>query len=364
VIHFVVGTRAQLFKLAPVMLECERRGLQWRWVYTGQHRETIDASLQTFGLPSPAYVVVRWRTEAKSRGLMARWMGRMILALPRSRSILAGQVGAGHVVVTHGDTFTTWLAALMGRLTRTNVLHVEAGLRSFDLRKPFPEELNRLITFRLATFFAAPDSGAAANLARYRGETFVTDGNTQIDTLRYGLEHLGDADAHTPDEPYAVASLHRYENVFDRERLEEIVALLERIAHDRLVVFVRHPVTDAQLKATGLAPRLEHNERILLLPRLEYLPFLALVRSSDFVLSDGGGNQEELSYLGIPTLLLRDETERHEGLGENAVLSRFDRATIDAFLADPADRRREERLPENSPSVEIVDFLERRGFGR
>ncbi len=363
-IHVVVGTRAQLLKLAPVMLECERRGLRWRWVYTAQHRETIDGSLRTFGLPPPDYVVVRWSTEAKSLALMARWLGRMLVALPRSRSILAGETGPRSVVVTHGDTFTTWLAALMGRLTRTKVMHVEAGLRSFNLRKPFPEELNRLITFRLASFFAAPGPEAVANLERYGRETIDTHGNTQIDVLRFGLEHVGDADVEIPAEPYAVASLHRYENVFDRDRLERIVALLESISRDRLVVFVRHPVTDAQLRKTGLASRLEANERILLLPRLEYFPFLALIRTAAFVVSDGGGNQEELSYLGVPTLLLREETERHEGLGENVVLSRFDRATIEGFVADPTRFRRAERLPDSTPSSSIADFLEERGFGR
>jgi len=363
-IHFVVGTRAQLFKLAPIMLECERRELRWRWVYTAQHRETIDASLRTFGLPDPDYVVVRWTTEAKSMGLMARWLARMIAALPRSRTILAGHTGPDSVVLTHGDTFTTWLAALMGRLTRTKVLHVEAGLRSFNLRKPFPEELNRLVTFRLASFFAAPGPEAVANLKRYGREIVDTRGNTQIDTLRYGLAHLDDAEIDVPNEPFAVVSLHRYENVFDRERLEWIVGLLEEISRSTLVVFVRHPVTDAQLRATGLAARLEQNERIRLLPRLEYLPFLTLIRSASFVVSDGGGNQEELSYLGVPTLLLRDETERNEGIGENAVLSRFDEAAVREFVADPDRRRRPERLPDESPSSLIVDFLERRGFGR
>ena len=363
-IHFVVGTRAQLFKLAPVMLECERRGLRWRWIYTAQHRETIDASLTTFGLPQPDYVVVRWSTEAKSLGLMARWLMRMVLALPRSRTILAGETGASSIVVTHGDTFTTWLAALMGRLTRTKVLHVEAGLRSFNLRKPFPEELNRLITFRLASYFAAPDLEAVANLARYRRETIDTHGNTQIDTLRFGLGQLGAVSAGVSDEPYVVASLHRYENVFDRERLERIVGMLEEVAERFLVVFVRHPVTDAKLNDSGLSERLERNERIRLLPRLEYLPFLALIRSAAFVVSDGGGNQEELSYLGVPTLLLREETERTEGLGENAVLSRFDLEVIHAFVADSEHHRRPERLPEGSPSSRIVDFLESRGFGR
>lgn len=362
-IHFVVGTRAQLFKLAPVMLECERRGLKWRWVYTAQHRETIAASLTTFGLPPPDYVVVHWQTEAKSLGSMASWLARMLAALPRSRRILGGHTGRSSVVVTHGDTFTTWLAALIGRLTRTRVLHVEAGLRSFNLLKPFPEELNRLVTFRLATAFAAPGPEAVENLRRYRKETIETGGNTQIDTLRFGLRNLARAEVEIPSSPYVVSSLHRYENVFDERRLERIVQILEEAALRYLVVFVRHPVTDARLRAAGLLDRLEQNAQVQLLPRLEYLPFLALIRSAQLVITDGGGNQEELSYLGVPTLLLRDTTERSEGLGENAVLSRFDDDLIRAVIDRPAAYRKVERLPESSPASLIVDFLERRGFG-
>ena len=82
---------------------------------------------------------------------MALWFSRMIVALPRSRRMLGGYTGSKHLVITHGDTFTTWFGALMGRLTRHEVMHVESGLRSFDLRRPFPEEINRLITFGLRT---------------------------------------------------------------------------------------------------------------------------------------------------------------------------------------------------------------------
>ena len=137
-IQFVIGTRAQLLKVAPVMLECERRGLAWRWVYTAQHRDTMEQLLETFGLPPAAYVTVRWQTEAKSMSTMARWFSRMLVELTRSRRVLGGYTGPEHLVVTHGDTFTTWMAALMGRLTRTKVLHVESGLRSGNLREPFP----------------------------------------------------------------------------------------------------------------------------------------------------------------------------------------------------------------------------------
>jgi UDP-N-acetylglucosamine 2-epimerase (non-hydrolysing) len=362
-IHFVVGTRAQLFKLAPIMLECRDRNLEWRWVYTAQHRETIAETIELFGLPPPAHVIVGWRTEAKSMGRMARWFGAMLLALPGGRRVLANATGPRHVVVTHGDTFTTWLGALLGRLTRTKVMHVESGLRSFRLFQPFPEEINRLITFRLATFMACPNEEAVANVRRYRGEPFDTGGNTQVDTLRFGLQHLEQAEIEIPAEPFVVATIHRYENVYREERFAAILSLLERAARDRVVLFVRHPVTDTRLQKHGFRERLEANPRIHLLPRLQYLAFLRLVTAADFVVSDGGGNQEELSYLGVPTLIMREATERSEGLGENAVLAGADDTAVDSFLERPEQFRRPVDVPAVSPAARIVDFLVERGFG-
>src|SRR4029450_3447947 len=105
----------------------------------------------------------------------------------------------------------------------------------------------------------------------------------------------------------------------------------------------------------GLRERLARHPRITLLPRLEYLAFLKAVRSAEFVVTDGGGNQEELSYLGKPTLILRDQTERREGLGANAVLSGLDHATIREFVAGYRAFERPESLPEHSPSARIAD---------
>jgi UDP-N-acetylglucosamine 2-epimerase (non-hydrolysing) len=362
VIHFVVGTRAQLFKMAPVMLECEERGLNWRWVYTAQHRDTIDQTVQTFGLPPPHCVVVKWQSEAKSMRKVWYWFARMLLSLARSRSLLAGQTGSEHIVLTHGDTLTTWLAALMGKLTRTPVMHVESGLRSFDLRRPFPEEINRLITFRLADHYACPGDWASENLKRYRGPKLNTVVNTQVDTLRFGLERLTEVELPLPAGKYVVASIHRYENIFRPERLDLIVRLLERIAREFHVLFIQHPATQLQLQKRSFRKRLEGNEQVSLLPRLEYLPFIRAVVGSEFVVTDGGGNQEELAYLGKPTLIMRERTERREGLGENAVVSGLDESVISRFVEDYRAFERPQRLPSHSPSGAIVDYLVEHGF--
>lgn len=356
-IHFVIGTRAQLFKMAPIMLECKKRGLAWRWVYTAQHKDTIEQTLQTFGLPKPDYTVVDWDTEAKTMGSMVKWLLRMMVALLHSKKVLAGYTGKKHIVLTHGDTFTTWLGALFAKLTRTKVMHVESGLRSFNLFKPFPEEINRLITFRLSDYYACPGNWALDNLKKYKGIKINTHDNTQVDTIKFGLAHADTADFDVPKKKYVVVSLHRYENIFKKDQFEKIVGQLESISEKFLLLMVQHPATFIQLDKFNLRQRLENNDNIQLLPRLEYLPFVKAIKNSEFVITDGGGNQEELYHMGKPTLLFRGETERQEGIGTTAVVSKFDPDIINDFTNNYKKHQYPPTANNNSPSKLIVDAI-------
>jgi UDP-N-acetylglucosamine 2-epimerase (non-hydrolysing) len=324
----------------------------------------MHETLKTFGLPEPDYVVVEWDTEAKTMDKLWKWFMKMLISLPKSKKILAGHTGEKHIVLTHGDTLTTWLGALIGRLTRTKVMHVEAGLRSFNIWRPFPEEINRLITFRLANYYACPGGWAIKNLKKYKGKKINTHENTQIDTISFGLKHADESKYKIPKNKYVVASLHRYENIFKEDRFGLIVDRLEQIAKRYSVYMVQHPATYEQLKKLPLLKkRLEKNKNIHLLPRLEYLPFIKLIKHSEFVITDGGGNQEELYHMGKPTLLFRDETERREGLGSTAVISKLDPVTIQNFVDDYKKYKRQPTNVQESPAGIIVDFLERNRFG-
>ena len=356
-IHFVIGTRAQLFKMAPIMLECERQKLKWRWVYAAQHKETIQQTLDTFGLPKPEYTIVDWNTEAKTMGKIWLWFIKMMLALPKSNKILAGYTGKKNIVLTHGDTLTTWLGALMGKLTRTKVMHVESGLRSFNIWKPFPEEINRLITFRLSDYFASPGKWAVDNLKKYKGIKINTKMNTQVDTIKFGLDNCEKAKINLPKSKYVVASIHRYENIFKKERFEKIIEELEIISKKFAVLFVQHPATFIQLDKLSLRDRLDKNKNVKMLPRLEYLPFIKIIKHAEFVITDGGGNQEELYHMGKPTLIFRNETERQEGLGKTAVISKLDPEIIEKFIINYKKYRRDISFPKSSPSKIIVDKL-------
>jgi UDP-N-acetylglucosamine 2-epimerase (non-hydrolysing) len=365
VIHFIIGTRAQLFKMAPIMLECERQNLQWRWVYTAQHKDTINETLDIFDLKKPAYTVVTWNTEAKTMGKIWKWFLIMLISLPKSKKILDGYVGKRNIVLTHGDTLTTWLAALMGRLTRTKVMHVESGLRSFNLFKPFPEEINRLITFRLSNYYACPGDWAVENLKKYKGIKINTGENTQIDTITFGLKNADNVNYKIPKSKYVVASLHRYENIFKEDRFNEIIDRLEQIAEKFTLYMVQHPATKEQLnKLPQIKKRIDNNKNIHLLPRLEYLPFIKLIKHSEFVITDGGGNQEELYHMGKPTLLFRNETERQEGLGTTAIISKLNPEIIAEFMESYKKYQYPPKINNHkSPSLIITNWMKKKSFG-
>lgn len=362
-IHFIVGTRAQLFKMAPIMLECQKRKLSWRWVYTAQHKETMEQTLRTFGLPEPDYTILKWNTEAKTMGKIWIWFIKMLLALPRSNKILDGYTGKSHIVLTHGDTLTTWIAALYAKITRTKVMHVESGLRSFNIWKPFPEEINRLITFKLSDYFACPGEWALNNVKHQKGVKINTHGNTQLDTIHFGIKHADSVNFQVPKSKYVVVSIHRYENIFKKERFIKIIDELEYISDSFKLLIVQHPATFLQLDKFNLRDRLTNNKNIELLPRLEYLPFIKAIKYSEFVVTDGGGNQEELYHIGKPTLIFRNETERQEGLGTTAVISKLRHSIVEEFIHNYKKYSHPPTSFSSSPSKIIVDAIEGEGYG-
>ncbi len=236
--------------------------------------------------------------------------------------------------------------------------HVESGLRSFRLFHPFPEEITRLLTFRLSQVLFCPGEWAMGNVAKLRREKINTGSNTLGDTLALAIATERSRE-HVPSGPYGLVSLHRYENIFSRQSFEALITLVEEIATARedgpLLLFVLHPPTARQLERFGLEERLRGNPKIELRPRCTYFDFVTLIEGADFVVTDGGSIQEESSYLGIPCLLMREATERQEGLGANVLLSELAPERIREFGRDPSRWRRPRHLPGNRPSDCIAD---------
>ncbi|MGR8949408.1 MAG: UDP-N-acetylglucosamine 2-epimerase [Gammaproteobacteria bacterium] len=354
-LHIFIGTKAQLIKMAPVMRELQQRGIEYNYISSGQHKETIDELIDCFELKEPDYVLYRGR-DITGVLQMLLWSLRIVYhCLRNKQQIFRGDKNG--VILNHGDTFSTLLGSVVGRLSGLKTAHVESGLRSFNLLHPFPEEITRLLVFRLSDYYFAPGSWAAENLKGCNGEVIDTGTNTLSDALKVAKENFARCSISIPEVPYGVVSLHRFENIFKQERLQHIVDELMRISEKHYLIFILHLPTKNKLEKFGLLDKLTHNGQIELRPRYDYLNFIRLVDASEFVISDGGSNQEECSYLGKPCLLFRNATERQEGIGRNVILSKFERKIIDQFLKTYAELKTGSVLNEQRPSAQIVDYL-------
>ncbi|WP_339678057.1 UDP-N-acetylglucosamine 2-epimerase (non-hydrolyzing) [uncultured Zhongshania sp.] len=329
-IHIILGTKAQLIKMAPVMVELNAQDVPYRFISTGQHRDTMTEILKNFGLRGPDYTLYHGK-DITSILSMAVWASRILLTTLFKKRQIFGEQSKG-IVLVHGDTFSTLLGALMGKFARLPVGHVESGLRSHNWFHPFPEELTRALVFRLSDYYFCPDENAVANLSAYRGTKINTGANTLLDALRLAEAHIDNSEVSIPQEAYAVVSLHRFENIRNERALKRVIELVEQVArYDIKLLFILHKPTEQKLRKFDLYHRLDDNPNIELRQRYDYFKFIKLIKHSEFVVSDGGSNQEECAYLGKPTLLLRKATERTEGIGSNCVISKYDIEKIDAF---------------------------------
>ncbi len=327
-VYFVIGTRAQFIKVAPVMRAMMDMQIPYTLIYTAQHRENISEILEVYHLRRPDIIMYEYG-EANTRKSFLRWfLSIFFQALLHSKRFLPE---AG-ILLTHGDTFTAWLAALMGKRAGCRVAHIESGCRSYNIFSPFPEEISRLITFALSDIYFCADAWAMSNLKRYRGQKINMGANTMLDGVRYARSVAEKSQFDFQDRPYAVVSIHRFENIFTSRLSGVILPILLDIARSHRLVFTLHPTTRERLRSLGLYDALSTHPNITLHERFGFVDWINVCEKAEFVITDGGSNQEELSYLGVPTLLFRNETERREGLGGNVVLSKFDRTIIDQFI--------------------------------
>jgi UDP-N-acetylglucosamine 2-epimerase (non-hydrolysing) len=352
----LIGTRAQLIKMAPIILELERRQIPLHLVLTGQHRETMEQLFSDFGIRIKRLYLYEG-TEITGIAQMGVWFLRCLMkCLTEREKYLPRSKQKRDVILVHGDTFSTLLGAIAGKIRGIKVAHIEAGLRSRNIFHPFPEELTRLAVSRLSYFSFCPGEWAYDNLKEHSTIRVDTHHNTLIEAVDLALKSSSDS-CDSRVEEFGVVSIHRFENILNAGGLTRILDLVEKAAEKYPLIFVLHPATRKRLIEFGLFARLESNPNIELVPRMGYIEFVGLLKRAKFVISDGGGNQEELSYLGVPTLLMRKATERQEGLNSTATLCRYDKGVLEQFLANLSRTHQTIRAIETSPSGIIVDTL-------
>ena len=361
-VYFVIGTRAQFIKVAPVMRAMLDEGMPYTLLYTAQHRENIHEILDVYKLPQPD-VVMHNEGEANTRGSFLLWFITILYKVLFQAKRYIPKPG---VLLTHGDTFTAWLAALMGKRAGCTVGHIESGCRSFNIFSPFPEEISRLITFRFSDIYFCADTWAVNNLRKYKGVKINMEANTMLDGVRYALNFPFKSQFGFENQPFAMVSIHRFENIFTSRLTEVILPTLKNIAKTYFLVFVLHPATRERIRGLGLEKELTSIPNILLHERFGFVEWIRLCSMAEFVITDGGSNQEELSYLGVPTLLFRKETERREGIGKNVVISKFDDRIITDFIKNPSQYRAEALHAGVYPSNKIINTIRElpEGLGR
>jgi UDP-N-acetylglucosamine 2-epimerase (non-hydrolysing) len=327
-VHIVIGTKAQLVKMAPVMANLANSGIQYNFIYTGQHRATIEDMLSDFGLKNPDIILYDCK-DITSIFMMVVWTFQLlIVAFFKKKLIFQGDKKG--IVLVHGDTVSTLLGALMGKIAGLKVGHVESGLRSFNIFHPFPEEITRILTFRLSDILFCPGKWALDNVSQLKKVKVNTVENTLYDCINLWCQKDERID-HIPTYNFVLVSIHRFENIFSRKRLEVIVNILEIISNYYNLIFILHKPTEKKLKQMLFFDRLKNNKFIEFRERYNHSDFVALLKKCNFVVTDGGSLQEETYFLGIPCLLLRKTTERMEGIGLNVVVSNYDIDVVKNF---------------------------------
>jgi UDP-N-acetylglucosamine 2-epimerase (non-hydrolysing) len=306
IVHLIAAARPNFMKVAPLYHALKAdRGYTPLVVHTGQHYDAnmSDAFFRDLALPEPGY-----HLEVGS-GTHAEQTGRTMIAYER---VCEASRPDGIVVV--GDVNATAACAMVGAKLWIPVVHLEAGLRSHDRR--MPEEINRRVTDAIADLLWTPSPDADANLLAEGVTPGRIDriGNVMIDSfemLRARIEQAGmRAQLQLGERPYAVVTLHRPSNVDERGKLAELVSALLSVAQELEVVFAIHPRTRKRLEDFGLLASLNGCARIRSTEPLSYIDFMNLVTRCTIAITDSGGVQEETTYLGIPCVTLRENTER------------------------------------------------------
>jgi UDP-N-acetylglucosamine 2-epimerase (non-hydrolysing) len=305
-IHLVAAARPNFMKIAPLYHALKRES----WadpviVHTGQHYDAAmsDAFFQDLELPDPHFHL------GVGSGTHAEQTGRVMIAYER---LLAES--RPDLVVVVGDVNSTAAATLSASKMGVKVAHLEAGLRSFD--RSMPEEINRIVTDALADLLWTPSKDADANLLRegVSEEKIRFVGNIMIDSLEMMREKIDRTDAWRKwgleRGRYGLVTLHRPSNVDSRENLERLCSELMRIGSEIPLLFPVHPRTRKNLESAGLMAQLRACQGIRIEEPISYVPFMNMVFNCKFVITDSGGIQEETTYLSIPCLTLRPNTER------------------------------------------------------
>ncbi|TGB01618.1 non-hydrolyzing UDP-N-acetylglucosamine 2-epimerase [Halobacillus salinus] len=302
------GTRPEAIKMAPLVLELKKRSEQFDPIVavTAQHREMLDQVLDIFGI-EPDYDL----DIMKSRQTLAQVTTRALEGLDRVM-----KEAKPDVVLVHGDTTTTFAASLAAYYNQIPVGHVEAGLRTWDKYSPFPEEVNRQLTGVMADLHFAPTNKSRDNLLaenKQEDRIFVT-GNTAIDAMQTTVsnDYASEVLEELGGKRLVLMTAHRRENLGNN--MQQMFRAIKRLVHEHSDIQVIYPVHLNPVVKETADEILGDEDRIKLIDPLDVIDFHNFAARAHLILTDSGGVQEEAPSFGVPVLVLRNTTERPEGI--------------------------------------------------
>ncbi len=316
-ITIILGTKAELIKCMPVMIELQKQKKEYCFIHTGQH--PLGKACEDFGIKKPDFVLseepklsTKFWSKVNKNSIF--WFLAMILKIRK----VVKKIKPSYVIY-HGDTMSSAAAAigsskLLNFSKKWKSVHLEAGLRSGKLLEPFPEEISRIICDRFSDILLAVSERSENNLKRYiKRKKIFNVGNTIIDSALICYEKAKkDKGLQKRKEEYALINIHRHENLNDEKRLKKVVEIIESISIP--AVWPLHDNTRFFLEKYHLMEKLEEMKNLEIHPLTDYLTFIYLLANSKYLLTDGGSIQEESLVFKKPCLILREKTERQEGL--------------------------------------------------
>lgn len=305
----IFGTRPEAIKMAPLVLELKKQNAYFETVIvvTAQHREMLDSVLDIFQI-TPDYDLNIMKRKQTLSGITSSVILDLDAVLEKEQP---------QIVLVHGDTTTTFAAALSAFYHQIAVGHVEAGLRTWKKYSPWPEEMNRQMTDNLADLYFAPTAQSRANLLKenHTQQNIFVTGNTAIDALAQTVQadyHHQVLDLIDPQKRMILVTMHRREN--QGEPMRQVFRAIRDVVQSYSDVEVIYPVHLNPVVQKTAQEILGKQKRIHLIEPLDVLDFHNLIDRSYFIMSDSGGVQEEAPALKKPVLVLRDTTERPEGV--------------------------------------------------
>ncbi len=354
----VVGARPNFMKVAPLHREfASHKDVNHIIVHTGQHYDVnmSDAFFKDLEMPQPEYFL------GVGSASHAAQTAKIMMAFEEAALELSPDL-----VIVVGDVNSTIAAALTAAKLGIKAAHVEGGLRSFD--RTMPEEINRIATDSICDYCFVTEESALKNLKHegFREDNIFFTGNTMIDSQKYAMPKAEKSDileriGLTKGE-YAAVTVHRPSNVDDTEQLYDILRIFDHLSKYREIVLPMHPRTRKNLEFFDFMDYAQSIEGLKLIEPLGYIDFLALMKNSDFVITDSGGIQEETTVLGLPCITIRTTTERPvtTEIGTNIlVMPEYEniRKEIDRLLHE---KRKTGKIPEfwdGFASVRIVNQI-------